>query len=89
MPSELARDPLVKAPLRSLQAYACSREAWDNAARFFGAAEAQAERAGLRRDAADEAFLAPLMAKASKRSATTSFTTSWQRRPAVAVSTKR
>ncbi len=39
-------------------------EAWDNAARFFGAAEAQAQRAGLRRDAADDAFLAPLMAKA-------------------------
>ena len=38
-------------------------EAWDNAARFFGAAEAQAERAGLRRDAVDNAFLAPLMAK--------------------------
>jgi tetratricopeptide (TPR) repeat protein len=38
--------------------------AWDEAARFFGAAEAQAERAGLRRDAVDEAFLAPLIAKA-------------------------
>jgi len=38
--------------------------AWEEAARFFGAAEAQAERAGLRRDAVDEAFLAPLIAKA-------------------------
>jgi tetratricopeptide (TPR) repeat protein len=32
---------------------------WEQAALFFGAAEAQAERAGLRRDATDEAFLAP------------------------------
>jgi non-specific serine/threonine protein kinase len=33
------------------------------AARFFGAAEAQAERAGLRRDAVDEAFLSPIVAR--------------------------
>jgi tetratricopeptide (TPR) repeat protein len=39
-------------------------EEWTKAAQFFGAAEAQAERAGLRRDAVDEAFLAPWMAKA-------------------------
>jgi tetratricopeptide (TPR) repeat protein len=35
---------------------------WPQAARFFGAAEAQAAQTGIRRDAADEAFLAPLMA---------------------------
>jgi non-specific serine/threonine protein kinase len=34
---------------------------WTRAARLFGAAEAQAEKTGLRRDAVDEAFLAPLM----------------------------
>jgi tetratricopeptide (TPR) repeat protein len=34
---------------------------WAVAAELFGAAEAQALRSGLRRDAADEAFLAPLM----------------------------
>jgi hypothetical protein len=33
-----------------------------NAARLFGAAEAQAERTGLRRDPTDEAFLIPLIA---------------------------
>lgn len=37
--------------------------AWDHAARLFGAAESQAERAGLRRDAVDEAFLAPIIAR--------------------------
>jgi predicted ATPase len=36
---------------------------WHRAARFFGAAQAQAEQTGLRRDPADEAFVAPLMAK--------------------------
>ena len=37
---------------------------WENAAKFYGAAEAQAERTGLRADAVDEAFLRPLVAKA-------------------------
>ena len=43
---------------------AASREEWANAARFFGTAEAQAEETGLRRDPTDEAFLAPLVARA-------------------------
>jgi tetratricopeptide (TPR) repeat protein len=37
---------------------------WERAALFFGAAEAKAAATGLRRDPADEAFLAPLIAKA-------------------------
>jgi predicted ATPase/class 3 adenylate cyclase len=36
---------------------------WQPAARFYGAAEAQAGQTGLHRDPADEAFLAPLIAK--------------------------
>jgi tetratricopeptide (TPR) repeat protein len=40
-----------------------SRE-WERAARFYGVAEAQTELTGLQRDPADEAFLAPLVAKA-------------------------
>jgi non-specific serine/threonine protein kinase len=42
-------------------------EDWERSAMFFGAAEAHAEKTGLRRDPADEAFLAPLieMAKAA------------------------
>jgi len=41
-----------------------SRAEWALAGLFFGAAEKQAERTGLRRDRADEAFLTPLIAKA-------------------------
>ena len=41
-----------------------SREEWERAAILFGAAEAQMDRSGFRGDPADEAFLAPLVAKA-------------------------
>ena len=41
-----------------------ARADFEAAARFFGVAEAQNAAAGLRRDAADDAFLSPLMAKA-------------------------
>jgi hypothetical protein len=37
---------------------------WERAARFFGVAEAQTALSGLHRDAADEAFLSPLMESA-------------------------
>ena len=37
---------------------------WDRATRFFGMAEAQAERTGLHRDPADEASAPPLRARA-------------------------
>jgi predicted ATPase/class 3 adenylate cyclase len=40
------------------------RREWQRAARFYGAAEALALETGLHRDPADEAFLAPLVAKA-------------------------
>jgi non-specific serine/threonine protein kinase len=40
------------------------RKDWTRAARFFGAAEAQTSETGLQRDPADEAFLAPLIARA-------------------------
>jgi len=43
---------------------AALRKEWRHAARFYGAAEAQAEQTGLRRDPADEAFLLPLVANA-------------------------
>ena len=43
---------------------AALRKEWRYAARFYGAAEAQAEQTGLRRDPADEAFLLPLVANA-------------------------
>ena len=56
--------PIGQSALEVTAGLCASNEAWDNAARFFGAADAQAARAGLHRDAVDEAFLAPLMAKA-------------------------
>ena len=40
---------------------AACRQEWALAAELFGAAEALTLRTGLRRDAADEAFLRPLM----------------------------
>jgi len=39
---------------------------WDRASRFYGAAEAQTTQTQLHRDPADEAFLAPLIAKAQQ-----------------------
>ena len=43
---------------------AASRSDWARAATLFGVAEARAARTGLHRDPADEAFLAPLIARA-------------------------
>jgi hypothetical protein len=43
---------------------AARQSEWGKAARLYGAAETQAERTGLRRDPADEAFLAPLIGTA-------------------------
>ncbi len=40
---------------------AARRQEWEQAMRLYGAAEAQAQRTGLHRDPADEAFLAPLI----------------------------
>ena len=51
---------------------------WDGAARFYGAAEALAERTGLHRDPADEAFIAPLIAQAREQCAASVFSASEQ-----------
>lgn len=52
---------------------AALRESWDRAARLFGAAEAQAALTGLQRDPADEAFLAPRIARAREALAADGF----------------
>jgi predicted ATPase/class 3 adenylate cyclase len=44
--------------------FAAFRGEWESAARFYGASEVQMEQIGLHREPADEAFLAPLIAKA-------------------------
>ncbi len=43
---------------------AAARSEWRRSAEFFGAAEAHAEATGLHRDPGDDAFLAPLVARA-------------------------
>jgi predicted ATPase/class 3 adenylate cyclase len=48
-------------------ALATSLEQWEQAARLLGGAEAHGSRAGLHRDPADEAFLAPRIAGARAR----------------------
>jgi tetratricopeptide (TPR) repeat protein len=50
-----------------------SSERWRLAGRFFGAAEALAQRTGLHRDPSDEKFIAPLIAKAQLAAGATSF----------------
>jgi non-specific serine/threonine protein kinase len=49
------------------------REEWPRAARLFGAAEAQSALTGLHRDPADEAFLAPRVAGARKKTKAAAF----------------
>ncbi|HET7402112.1 MAG TPA: hypothetical protein VFJ62_10035, partial [Usitatibacter sp.] len=43
---------------------AAATGAWERAARYFGAAQAQAASAGVHRDPADDAFLAPRIERA-------------------------
>lgn len=53
--------PVGQSALEVTSAYACLRGDAATAARFFGAAEAQAQKTGLRRDPADDAFLRPIV----------------------------
>jgi tetratricopeptide (TPR) repeat protein len=61
---EIGSKPVGQSALEVCAGLAALRDQCKDAARLYGAAEAHAERTGLRRDPADEAFLAPLMAKA-------------------------
>jgi predicted ATPase/class 3 adenylate cyclase len=61
---KLGSKPMGQSVLEVSAGLATLREEWNTAARFFGAAEAQTRETGLRRDPADEAFLAPLIARA-------------------------
>jgi hypothetical protein len=58
--------PAVQSAVEVSAGLAAASQAWEDAARFFGAAEAQAEETGLQRDPADEAFLTPLIAQAKE-----------------------
>ncbi len=61
---ELGWRPAGQSVLEVCAGLAASRAEWEQAARFFGAAEAQTGKTGLHRDPADDAFLAPLIAQA-------------------------
>jgi predicted ATPase/class 3 adenylate cyclase len=61
---EIGSKPLGQSMLEVSAGLAVLRKEWKQAARWYGAAEAEAQRTGLQRDPADEAFLAPLIAEA-------------------------
>ena len=61
---ETGSSPAVQSVLEVCAGLAAACAQWDCAAEFFGAAEAQAGKTGLHRDPADDAFLAPLIARA-------------------------
>jgi predicted ATPase/class 3 adenylate cyclase len=61
---ELGWKPAGQSMLDVCTGLAAWRAEWAQAARFFGAAEAQVGETGIRRDPADEAFHAPLVATA-------------------------
>jgi len=56
--------PIAQSVLEACAGLAAKGRDFAHAARFFGAAEAQARKTGLRRDTADEAFLSPLVRQA-------------------------
>ena len=62
--AEIGSKPAGQSVLEVCAGLAVHRREWEQAARFFGAAEAQMIQTGLHRDATDEAFLVPLIAKA-------------------------
>ncbi len=61
---EIGSEPAVQSAVDVGAGLAAVSNEWAQAARFFGMAEAQTERTGLRRDPVDEAFLTPLIARA-------------------------
>jgi hypothetical protein len=70
---EIGSKPAGVSALEVSAGLAALRREWKQAARFFGAAEAQMEQTGLHRDPADEAFLEPLIATARSTLGSTMF----------------
>jgi predicted ATPase/class 3 adenylate cyclase len=65
--SEIGSQPVGQSVLEVCAGLAAQQAQWQNAAMFYGAAEAHAADTGLRRDPTDESFLAPLIAKVRQR----------------------
>jgi tetratricopeptide (TPR) repeat protein len=61
---ELGSKPLGQSLIEVCAGLASLRQQWLQAARLYGAAEAQSTQTGLHRDPADEAFLRPLVQRA-------------------------
>jgi predicted ATPase/class 3 adenylate cyclase len=70
---EIGSVNVVQSGLEVCAGLAAMRRDWKQAARFYGAAESAAGRTGVRRDAADEAFLAPRMKQARTELGESSF----------------
>ena len=70
---EIGSKPLGQSTLEVCAGLAALRDECKRAARFFGAVEAQTERTGIHRDPTDEAFLAPLIARARESLGTAAF----------------
>ena len=71
--TEIGSRPAGQSALEVSAGLAARQSDWRRAARLFGVAEAQAELTGLHRDPTDEAFLAPLIAKARAELADSEF----------------
>ena len=63
---EIGSEPLAQSVLEVCAGLAAFGAEWERAALFYGAVEAQSDRTGLHRDPADQAFLAPLIARANQ-----------------------
>jgi hypothetical protein len=72
---ETGSKPVGQSGLDVCAGLAASRKQWEDAARFYGMAQAQLDATGLHRDPADEAFLAPHVAKARKALGAAAFDT--------------
>ena len=64
---ETGSRPAIQSLLEVLTGLAAISGEWNAAARFFGTAETHSTETGLRRDPADEAFLAPLVQLSRQR----------------------
>jgi hypothetical protein len=71
--AEIGSRPLGQSALEVCAGLGAFDGEWAFAARLYGAAEAQTEETGLHRDPADEAFLAPLIARAREALGSSAF----------------
>ena len=73
--AEIGSKPAGQSALEVTAGLAALHEEWERAARLFGAAEAQGAQTSIRRDPADEMFLAPRIGRARTALGTAVFDT--------------